>query len=69
MIRGYKHLIKLQHIHTEQMQLKCVRAKVMMVRDFLVEKYEDCAFFDEIILEQQGQWTRWLNYIQQNFSW
>ena len=51
------------------MQLKCVRAKVMMVRDFLVEKYEDCAFFDEIILEQQGQWTRWLNYIQQNFSW
>ena len=25
MKRDYKHLIKLQHIHTEQMHLKCVK--------------------------------------------
>ena len=27
MIRDYKNLIKLQHIHTEQMLLKCVKVK------------------------------------------
>ena len=27
MIRDYKHLIKLQHIHTEQMHLKYAKAR------------------------------------------
>ena len=27
MIRDYKHLIKLQQIHTEQMFLKCLKVK------------------------------------------
>ena len=26
-VRDYKHLMKLQHIHTEQIYLKCVKAK------------------------------------------
>ena len=27
MLRDYKNMIKLQHIHTEQMSLKCVKMK------------------------------------------
>ena len=30
---------------------------------------DTCAISKEVQLKFQGQWTRWLSYIQQNFSW
>ena len=48
MIRDYKHLIKLQHLHTEQM-----RESEMIVRDVFAENYADCSLYDEIILQPQ----------------
>ena len=44
MIRDYKHLIKLQHIHLEQML--CV-SEMMIVRELFVRDY-DCLFYDKI---------------------
>ena len=41
-IRDYKHLIGLQHILTEQMQLKVCESEMMIVRDLFVENYADC---------------------------
>ena len=51
MIRDYKHLMGLQHNHTEH-QLKVRESEMMVVRDLFVEKYVDCPFYGEIILKR-----------------
>ena len=48
MIRDYKHLIKLQHIHREQIPLKVCESEMMIARDYFVKNYADCPFYDEI---------------------
>ena len=30
---------------------------------------DTCAFSKAVQLQVQGQWTRWMNYVQQDFSW
>ena len=51
MIRDYKHLIGLQHTHTEPAVTVC-ESKIRVVKDLFVKKYVDCPFYGEIVLKQ-----------------
>ena len=42
-----KHLIKLQHIHMEQMPLNC-ESEMIIVRYFFVKNYVYCPFYNKI---------------------
>ena len=46
MIKDYKHLIKLQHIHTEKNALKVCKSEMMIVKDLFLENYRGCLFYD-----------------------
>ena len=49
MIRDYKNMMGLKHTHTEQMRLKCAKAKRWYWEICLSKKYDEI-IFDEIIL-------------------
>ena len=53
-IRDYKYLIKLQHIHTEQMYLKYVKVRWWCSSERLVGKYVDCPFDNKITTHPYG---------------
>ena len=38
MIRDYKHMKGLKHIHMEEMLLKCVKVKCYIIKDLFFEK-------------------------------
>ena len=48
-----KHLIGLQHIHTEHRLLKCVKMKWWRWDIFLLKINIDCSFYGEIVLKQE----------------
>ena len=51
--KDYKHVIELQYIHTEQMFVIVCESKMMIARYLFVEKYANCTFYDETILQRQ----------------
>ena len=62
MIRDYKHLIGLQQIHTEQMHLKCAKAKWWYWEILFVKKFVDCTFYGEIVLNNKDNSFQRINY-------
>ena len=48
MIKDWKHLIGLQ-----TNAFKVCESEMMIVRDFFVEKYADCPFYDQTVLQSQ----------------